>query len=84
MPENNTAQKDDREYLRLSDRILVALQLSLSQRDIAISELLMRSLEMSVTRGAGGRGFIERREISDDFESAMAALDELKRESRGG
>ena len=44
----------------------------------------MRSLEMSVTRGAGGRGFIERREISDDFESAMAALDELKRESRGG
>jgi hypothetical protein len=73
----------DKIYFRLSDRILEALKLALEQKDIAISELLTRSLEMSMTRGAGGRGFIERREFSDEVEKALATFDQLKREAKG-
>ena len=45
---------DDRPYQRLSDLILEAMSLSLSQKDVAISDILSRALEMSITRNAGG------------------------------
>jgi hypothetical protein len=78
-----TDDTNDKIYFRLSDRILEALKLSLEQKDIAISELLTRSLEMSMTRGAGGRGFIERRDFSADVEAALSRFDALKKEAKG-
>ncbi len=67
------------QYHRLSDKVLEALELSLAQKDVAISELLCRSLEMAMTRGAGGKGFVERREFSDAVEKALQRLSELKK-----
>lgn len=74
---------ENKEYQRLSDQILQALTLSLSQKDVAISDLLSRALEMSMTRNAGGRDFIERRDLSDDVEAALEKLDLLKRAAKG-
>ncbi|HCS22454.1 MAG TPA: hypothetical protein DIW20_01790, partial [Rhodospirillaceae bacterium] len=62
---------EDRPYQRLSDLILEALTLSLEQKDVVISDILSRALEMSITRNAGGRDFIERRDLSQDVESAL-------------
>ena len=47
--------------IRLSDRILSALQLSVEQKDVDISELLKRALDLSMTRNSGGEDFVERR-----------------------
>lgn len=68
---------------RLADRILEALTLALDQKDVAISELLTRALEMSMTRNAGGRDFIERRDFSDAVELSLNKLSALKKEARG-
>ena len=75
---------EPKNYIRLSDRILSALQLSLEQKDVAISELLSRAMEMAMTRGAGGRDFVERRSFSDDVEATLKQLDALKKEAKGG
>lgn len=74
---------DDRPYQRLSDLILEAMSLSLSQKDVAISDILSRALEMSITRNAGGRDFIERRDLSGEVELALEKLHKLKREAKG-
>jgi hypothetical protein len=74
---------DQRPYQRLSDLILEALSLSLEQKDVVISDILSRALEMSITRNAGGRDFIERRDLSKDVESALEKLYALKREAKG-
>ncbi len=73
-------QKD---YQRLSDLILEALFLALDQKDVVISDILSRALEMSITRNAGGRDFIERRDLSHDVEIALEKLYALKREAKG-
>jgi hypothetical protein len=80
-----TAEANEKEqiYFRLSDKILDALKLALVQKDVAISELLNRALEMAMTRGAGGRSFIERREFSTELEAALDAFEALKKESKG-
>lgn len=70
---------DSKKYERLSDRILEALDLSIRQRDVEISSVLARALEMAMTRGAGGRDFVERREFTDEVEKTLLALDELRR-----
>lgn len=70
-------------YVRLSDKILDALTLSLEQKDVVISDLLSRSLEMAMTRNAGGAGFTERRDLSDDVERALKKLEILKNEAKG-
>lgn len=69
---------DNRNWIRLSDRILQALELSLKQQDLKISELLTRALEMSMTRHTGGGEFIERRDYPPEIEDAMAKLFELR------
>lgn len=74
---------DNRSYQRLSDLILEALHLALDQKDVVISDILSRALEMSITRNAGGRDFIERRDLSADVESALEKLHALKREAKG-
>ena len=67
-----------REQIRLSDRILSALQLSLEQEDLKISELLTRALEHAMTRNTGGGEFVERRDYPPEIESAMSQLYDLR------
>jgi hypothetical protein len=72
----------ERQKIRLSDRILSALELSLEQDDLRVSEVLTQALEMSLTRNAGGGEFIERREYPPEIERAMEKLDQLKQLAR--
>ena len=67
-----------REQIRLSDRILSALELSLEQDDMKISELLTRALEQAMTRNTGGGEFVERRDYPPEIETAMSKLYELR------
>lgn len=67
-----------REQIRLSDRILSALELALVQDDLKIAELLTRALEQSMTRNTGGGEFVERRDYPPEIESAMSKLYELR------
>jgi hypothetical protein len=66
------------EFKRLSDRILYALQLSLEQKDLAISETLNHALEESLTRLAGGKSFVERRDFTAEYEIVNKKLNELR------
>ena len=67
---------------RLSDLVLVALTFALKQKDFAVSELLKSALEMSMTRGAGGKDFVERREFADEVQEALISFDALRKVSR--
>ncbi|MBU6474516.1 MAG: hypothetical protein KGL10_01715 [Alphaproteobacteria bacterium] len=69
-------------FERLSDAVLAALVLALEQKDLAVAELLSRALEMAMTRGAGGKGFVERREFTAGVEKAMNQMDALRKQSR--
>lgn len=69
----------ERQKIRLSDRILSALELALEQDDLKIAELLTKALEMSMTRNAGGGEFIERRDYPPEIERAMEKLTSLRR-----
>jgi hypothetical protein len=71
----NVSEKD---RIRLSDRILSALELALVQKDVRISEKLARALELAMTRHAGGNEFIERRDYPPEIEKAMDMLAELR------
>jgi hypothetical protein len=66
-------------FKRLSDHILDALELSVSQRDVDISDHLARALEMALTRNAGGADFVERREFSDRVAEALSQVEMLKK-----
>ncbi len=78
MPEANKKQ-----YQRLSDLVTQAMRLALDQKDVAIADILSRALEMSLTRNAGGRDFLERRELSDDVNKALDDLIALKKAAKG-
>lgn len=60
---------------RLSDRILISLEMAVQQKDAEISALLSRALELSLTRKTGGKSFVEQRSIEDRI---LKALDESK------
>ena len=74
---------ENREQIRLSDRILSALELALKQEDVKISELLTRSLEVAMTRNSGGGEFVERRDYPPEIEDAMNQLQTLKDKNPG-
>ncbi len=78
MPESNKKQ-----YQRLSDLVTQAMRLALDQKDVAIADILSRALEMSFTRNAGGRDFLERCEMSDDVNKALDDLVSLKQAAKG-
>lgn len=78
MPESNKKQ-----YQRLSDLVTQAMRLALDQKDVAIADILSRALEMSLTRNAGGRDFLERREMSEDVNKALDDLIALKKAAKG-
>ncbi len=71
----------DRRQIRLSDRILSALELAIDQEDVAIAEALTKAMELSVTRKAGGGEFVERRDYPPEIESALKRLDALRERS---
>lgn len=73
---------DERSKIRLSDRILSALELSLEQGDVKIAEYLTSAMELSMTRNTGGGEFIERRDYPPEIEKAMDKLQELKRKEK--
>jgi hypothetical protein len=66
------------ENQRLSDRIVFALELAVDQGDYKTGELLTRALELAMTRMSGGGDFTERREYSEQVESLMNRLDDLR------
>ena len=71
-------KEPDTDPVRLSDRILLALQLALEQDDVPIAKTLALALEMSMTRNTGGGEFIERRDYSKEIENAMDRLSEMR------
>ena len=71
-------KEEDKNFIRLSDRILSALELALEQEDLKISELLTKALELSMTRNTGGGEFIERRDYPPEIERAMDKLYALR------
>jgi hypothetical protein len=73
----------NKEQIRLSDRILSALELALKQEDVKIAETLTRALELAMTRNTGGGEFVERRDYPPELEDAMSSLQALKDKSRG-
>ena len=77
------ATEAQKAYQRLSDLVVKAMRLALDQKDVAIADILSRALEMSLTRNAGGRDFIERREMSDEIEKVLDDLIALKKLARG-
>jgi hypothetical protein len=68
----------NKRYVRLSDRILFALEKALDQEDLPICELLVRALDISMTRNTGGGEFIERRDYPNEIEIAMRRLTDLR------
>lgn len=73
----------EKNYERLSDHVLKALQMALAQKDLTIADSLSHALEMALTRGAGGKGFVERREFTIEVENAFTQLEALRRAPRG-
>lgn len=66
-------------YRRLSDKVIEALELAIQQEDVQISEYLASALELALTRNAGGGGFVERREISEEVVSLLEKYEHLKK-----
>lgn len=71
-------EQHEKDKIRLSDRILAALELALEQKDIKIAELLSRAMEQAMTRNTGGGEFIERRDSPPEIERAMDKLFALR------
>lgn len=68
----------DKNKDRLSDRILWALELALTQKDLELSEALNKALELAMTRNTGGGDFNERREYPAAIENMLEELRALK------
>lgn len=74
-----TSKQEKLNEMRLSDRVLFALDLALEQKDLIIADLLSNVLEVAMTRNAGGQKFIERREYPKEVEDAFQRLDKLRK-----
>ncbi len=70
--------QSEKDKIRLSDRILSALELAVNQKDIKIAELLTRAMEQAMTRNTGGGEFIERRDYPPEIEKVMDELAALR------
>ncbi len=77
-------ENKDSDKIRLSDRILSALELALEQDDLSVAEQLTRAMEMSMTRNTGGGEFIERRDYPPQIERAMDKLYDLRDKQEAG
>jgi len=72
----------EKKYERLSDAVLAALRLAVEQKDLAISDLLSLALDRAMTRGAGGKDFVERREFTDELDVVLQKLGELRKSKK--
>lgn len=75
---------DDNRFIRLSDRILFALQLALEQEDVELGECLVKALELAMTRNTGGGEFIERRDYPPEIDAALDKLAAIKKKQAAG
>jgi len=78
----NLRMNPPRSGLRLSDRILEAFDLACDQGELEIAELLFRSYEMVLTRGAGP--VLDRRNSIEEIHRASLRLDGLRTALREG
>ncbi len=78
MPEAQHARR----HARLSDLISQALNLAVEQGDIEISDKLLATIDVAMTRNAGGGEFVERRSYPAEIEAAIERLNQLKAESQ--
>lgn len=74
-----SGEEFDVKRVRLSDRILYALELAIEQEDISIAESLVRALELAMTRNTGGGEFVERRDYPTEIREALDRLREIKK-----
>ncbi|HEY0901069.1 MAG TPA: hypothetical protein VGD95_02990 [Micavibrio sp.] len=74
-----SGEEFDVKRVRLSDRILYALELAIEQEDVSIAEALVRALELSMTRNTGGGEFVERRDYPHEIREALDRLREIKK-----
>jgi len=65
-------------HVRLSDKVLEALEMAIQQHDLDIAILLDHALEKAMTRNTGGGDFVERRTYTERMEAAQAQLAMLK------
>lgn len=70
----------EKDKIRLSDRILSALELALEQKDLKIAETLTLAMELAITRNSGGGEFVERRDYPPEVERAMEKLRTLRKQ----
>lgn len=73
----------EKDKIRLSDRILSALDLALDQKDFKIAETLTRALDLAMTRNTGGGEFIERRDYPAEIEKVMDRYYDLRDQQEG-
>lgn len=72
----------ENKYQRLSDKIFDAMKMAIDQQDLQIAEQLLRAMEMAMTRGAGGKDFVERRAFSKDVEAALMKINDMRKASQ--
>ncbi len=78
MTDTPSGQNTPAKTSRMSDRILYALDLALAQEDIVLCDLLVRALEVAMTRNTGGREFVEFRDYPAEIEAALNRLADIK------
>ena len=76
-PQENNTQNN---HIRLSDKVLEALEIALEQGDIQVSEQLVTALDLSLTRASGGQEFVERRDYPKRVEDALDKYHLLRRQ----
>ncbi len=59
---------------RISDRIVLALELAVAQEDKELATLLGRAVELSMTRNSGGADFVERRTLDDEVSELLSKV----------
>ncbi len=71
-------RQEELNEMRLSDRILFALELALDQKDVIVAEALSNVLDIAMTRNAGGQKFVERRDYPGRVNDALDLLRKLQ------
>lgn len=69
----------DLKDIRLSDRIVYALEKALEQEDVQVAKVLVQALELTLTRIPSSADFVDRRGYPKKIEEAMRRMDEIQR-----
>jgi len=65
---------------RLSDKILAAFEQACDRRELDVAELLVKALEITLTR-VGGHGQVDKRQNTEPLVEAFARLQRLRLEA---